>query len=375
MRYAFRILTASALALTSSFAIAAFSDKPTISFTTSFSDLDDDRGQFAQDENGFGINLSVSKKVNSLLILETEIGATETEISSGNDFRQARAGILANIRLNRSEHIAPYFLLGAGFQRSEDANGDAQNHYADVGLGVFHRITGGGMAVRADVRLRRDFFDDATQGTTEYDDLIANIGVSIPLGQTSHVTEEEYPDIAEYENSNDIDGDGIHNQADYCPGTAADAAVDINGCSNEQAAQPRQVETPEPADTSAPETAPAPLVAQAEQPNADPVATTAPATKPSPSANNSAFQFTFQKDSAELTTAGQSTQLALARELLHRKHLSVDIHANATSKNDLNYRRAKIIRQALLRYGINGDRIQLHTSYSATDVEASLRGN
>ena len=371
MRHLLRITTIGLFALSSSAAIAAFSEQPTLSVSATFMDADDDRGALATDQNGHGFSLGLLRKINDRLFLEGQLGTLKLDDNAGDELRQTNAGINAGIRLNNSQHFAPYFLVGAGFQRSELSNGEkAQNHYADLGLGIFHKLTPGGLAVRADVRLRRDFFDTSAQGTTEFDDIVANVGISLPLGQTRAVGEEAYPDIEEYERSQDSDSDGIADNADFCPRTNLGVAVDINGCSEHQLGLAQEPESTEEA-AEAPQQGAA-AESTSPEPAFEPEPTPAPSYSPAPAIPN-AFALTFVGNTTELDSSGQSAQLQLARELLHRKDLVADILANSTANNDLNARRANAVARSLKRFGIHSSRYNVQTSASVESVEARLR--
>lgn len=352
MRQLARLFLTPLLVMTCSASYAAFTDQTLLSIGLTVADADNDRGGVTADNSGFGLTLGVAKKLNSRLMLGVQSSYIKYDDDSGNQLEQTNAGIDLTTLLRKGGNVSPYVVIGAGYQRSELApSGEkAQNAYADLGLGFFHKLNEFGLMFKADARLRRDFFDDSSKGTTDYDDVIFNIGVSIPLGQRSDAP--SYEPMAEPQPFNDQDTDGVEDTQDHCPNTEADAAVDVNGCSDSQNGY--VTDTPAPA--------PAPSVAV-------------------PANQHSEHNVAFQPNSSKPTQGGAKTLDDIVRTLLHRRELVADISAGASANqsSQLSMQRAKAMREWLYKQGVSGDRIIINSQAMATDNDLNgmvrLRAN
>ena len=213
----------------SSTAAAAFSQQPVLSVSAVFANADSSRNI---DDDGSGFRLSIGKLVGTSTLLELQAGTNDYDDGS-NDLEQINIGVDANFLFNVDARVQPYLLLGLGYQENESNSNNlkAEGAYADIGVGVFSQLSDGGVSLRADLRLRRDFHDDINQNSQEFDDLIAHIGLSFPLGSNaSNSDSKPRPSNPK----TDTDRDGVNDIEDYCPGTTPHAAVDRTGCSRKQ---------------------------------------------------------------------------------------------------------------------------------------------
>lgn len=403
MHFTSRTLLICLSTLLSFSANAAFSGRPVLSTTISVADADSNRAGPSQDNNGFGIRLGLAKEINSRLMLELQLGSIEYSDNNNDKLRQINAGLELQTLLRTSGKVRPYILLGTGTQRTDVSsnNSEFQNSYADLGLGLFHILNEHGLSVRMDVRLRRDFFDDPTVGTTDYDDFIANVGISIPLGGSA---ESKIPYIEEtsYQRSEDEDADGVQNTSDYCPDTAIGHPVDVNGCSREQSENGVPASVPTTVGTE--ETSP--VINDADQDGVEdaldscsrtnegmtvdergcsdyqaaqrtagsdaPATVTPPApitTTPVIDTTPNNYNISFVNGSDQLDASGQQELNRLARALLHRKELSASILSGAANNQNLAYRRGKAISRGLSRFGVNKQRLTISTD---TNNESSV---
>lgn len=341
MRYLARLLSTSLLAVTCSAAYAGFTDQTILSVGLTVADADNDRGGVTADHAGFGFKLGLDKKLSERLVLGLQTTSLKYEDSdSGDEFKQLNAGLDLAVLLRKSGKLTPYVVAGIGIQRSDiDNSGEkVQNNYADIGLGFFHRLNEYGILFKADARLRRDFYDDNSKGTTDYDDYIFNIGIAVPFGDRSD--EPSFEPTAEPQRFSDEDSDGVDDSQDQCPNTEIGVAVDVNGCSDSQNGFT----------TEAPVPAPAPAVAV-------------------PDNQHSEHAVAFEAGSDKPTAAGANTLDDIVRTLLHRRELIADISAGASPgvSAALAKKRAETMRKWLYKQGVSDDRLLVNTGAAADD--------
>jgi OOP family OmpA-OmpF porin len=109
----------------------------------------------------------------------------------------------------------------------------------DTGIGYLlplRELTGVDMALRAEARYRMDSHHEAVAGVGGKDEFyegVLSLGLLIPFGALpaeDAPPEPEAPAAPGEPAAVDSDGDGIADDADECPETPADAAVDAAGC-------------------------------------------------------------------------------------------------------------------------------------------------
>lgn len=115
---------------------------------------------------------------------------------------------------------------------------DYDTVFGDAGLGYLFGPIGllNGGSIRAEARYRMDFHDKnelGEGGEDDFGDVVANLGVLIPLGSTP---EREVPpppppvEVVPAAAPVDSDGDGVPDELDQCPGTPAGEPVNEVGC-------------------------------------------------------------------------------------------------------------------------------------------------
>lgn len=339
---------------------AAFTQNTYLSVSGSIIEPDSDRNV---QEKSIGWRLGLAKSISSRVLLELQVSTNDYD-QDPNEFSQLSAGVDANILLFNNERLHPYIVVGAGLQRSESnlAASETQNGYADLGIGLFHQLAPNGLSMKFDMRARRDFYDDPNPGQTDYDDFIVNIGLSFPLGKNSNTPAFE-PTVA----SSDQDIDGVDDASDYCPNTAANAAVDVNGCSKKQLGLTAIIDSDK--DSVADDAdncpgTPADQVADiygcsreqysAAEPAPEPV-TTAPPALEIPAQRT----ITFHTGTATADAAGKETMTQIAKELVNRQHVRGDITGGGGNSESLNKARAQTVYKYMQRFGVPNSRISI----------------
>ena len=137
----------------------------------------------------------------------------------------------------RDGRISPYLLGGIGMQNSNyvGSKGD-ENVTASLGAGLMwdlYRNDNGSRTVqlRPEIRARYDL-----QQSNHLVDTLAQIGIAFGWGppRPEPVVEEPAPPPPPPAKCADTDNDGVCDEADKCPGTAAGVKVDSVGCPMEQ---------------------------------------------------------------------------------------------------------------------------------------------
>ncbi len=138
------------------------------------------------------------------------------------------------------------------FAEADGASDKAFNDGIDFGFGYWLGLgrwgfLGEGPALRIEGRYRHESWPNAeanrfasdfalANSSREYSDLVAVVGLSIPIGPDPNPPAEPEPEkpdpiIRVIRATADDDGDGVLNEIDKCPDTAPDTRVDRDGCS------------------------------------------------------------------------------------------------------------------------------------------------
>ncbi len=173
--------------------------------------IDDDEQRRVDDQLG-GVMLSLGQPIGEQMDIELSgfmgnwEGFDETE----------QYGVAADLHLllgdDRDAKLLPYFIVGTGYMNTLSTLApDDAGMIASLGVGADWRLKPG-VAVRADLRQRRDF-----ASSSSVDDTLFSVGFKINLGKTAP-------------RRVDSDGDGVYDDVDRCPGTPAGTVVDSSGC-------------------------------------------------------------------------------------------------------------------------------------------------
>ncbi|HEX2596230.1 MAG TPA: OmpA family protein [Luteimonas sp.] len=175
--------------------------------------------------------------------LDGQLNWQMPKANSNEDLNWAQYGISADLRRHfivDGRSWNPYLLLGLGYQRSEEEydnfpNPDSPgvrkhgNVAAKVGLGMqgdFGRV---GIRTELAVRFDMDSSSHVAPNENHFDDLLASVGVVIPLGAAPMAPVAPAP-VAPNCADMDDDGDGVNNCNDKCPGSQAGQTIGPDGC-------------------------------------------------------------------------------------------------------------------------------------------------
>lgn len=289
-------------------------------------------------KEGKGLQLSVGKAINKWVGIElAAFGHNYSRGDTGTQSLRDYGGKLDGLFFySRDPRFSPYFGIGVGSIQTDIKGTDnsSTDPFADVGLGFmkFFEIAGTELGFRGDLRYRHVFFGDDALGGVDQDEVgeaVLKFGVVVPLGPKP----EAAPKPAACPDS---DGDGVCDVADLCPETPKGTAVDAKGCPTEKSA------------------------------------------KGDPNQKFEDVHFAFDK--SELTDYAKSLLDNAATVItdLSKSYpeLKVDVSGHTDSvgtdgyNQGLSERRANVVKQYLLRKGVDGQRISTQ-AYGETRPKAT----
>jgi len=191
----------------------------------SFVDFDSERSV----QDGFsGGSLRLGTMLNDRWNFEVSATALNPDgtqgFPKGSDLDYFSFGANALAVFDRGSLFQPFLLGGLGMAEAEYQNGlDDTSPFVQAGAGLFVPLFSNAVRIRAEGVYR--YTDDDFNS----DELMFNLGVSIPFGAKKAspapvVAAAAAPVVV------DTDGDGVPDAADQCPGTPAGATVDARGC-------------------------------------------------------------------------------------------------------------------------------------------------
>lgn len=203
----------------------------------------DDDGDRKIDDSVAGGQIQVGREMSERFLLEGLLGYHDIDGFPGQ--KHLELGFNAIGRFLPDSLFSPYVIGGLGLLRADVGEpsfggsppaGTASNSVtATAGLGTFINFGDSPWALRTEWRFRHAFDDD---GLT---DQVISLGIQYSFGggadRPMPVTAGE-PEPAVYLDS---DQDGVSDDRDRCPGTAAGAKVDFNGCEVEEVIEFRNV--------------------------------------------------------------------------------------------------------------------------------------
>ena len=181
----------------------------------------DDDGARSIDDGVAGAQVSIGRGISEHFSIEGLLGYSD--ISGWDDGGlpvpdQSHLDISLNLLAfpNRNLSFSPYLLAGVGYLGVGYSTGGNENRpSATAGLGFLWRMGDSRVSIRGDYRARLAYEQD-----NNLTDFIATLGVQIGFGAGRSPTVEQL----------DSDGDGVEDYWDWCPATPAGTAVDRNGC-------------------------------------------------------------------------------------------------------------------------------------------------
>lgn len=218
-----------------------FDDRWYLTGTVGYNFQDNDR---ATNDAPFGA-IGFGKFISPEWSLDAELNYQNPQFDRQDDLLWSQYGVSVDLR----RHFAiegrgwnPYLLVGLGYQRSEeefdafpnpDSPGQRKsgNFAAKVGVGVQSKLASR-VGVRAEVAYRTSFDDSsiAAPGEDYFSDVLASVGVIIPLGPEPTTAIGPAPTTPSTCADQDSDGDGVNDCDDKCPGSQAGQTIGPNGC-------------------------------------------------------------------------------------------------------------------------------------------------
>lgn len=189
------------------------------------------------------VTLGLGKFISPNWSLDGELNYQNPNFDANQDLNWSQYGASVDLRrhfISEGRGWNPYLLMGLGYQKSEeefsrtnDRPGDRKdgNFAAKVGVGLqttFEKR----VAVRAEVAYRGDFDDKSIAAPEEswFGDVLASVGVVIPLGPPPVAAVVAPPPVAPSCADLDDDGDGVNNCDDKCPNSQPGQTIGPDGC-------------------------------------------------------------------------------------------------------------------------------------------------
>jgi OmpA-OmpF porin, OOP family len=208
----------------------AVDTRPYISVGGSYVFEDDSRDS----EGGDGYWLSVGKSFNRFWGLEFSgfHNQFDARRPGGPEWEEQGGELSVLYYYARGESFSPYFSLGAGWLETEEGTSglDSTDAFGAAGVGFFKSFSLGraDLGLRGDLRYRWLDAQDIGAGSP-FEEAVVRLGLVVPLGADPTPTPEAVP-VAKPLPVGDADGDGVPDDRDRCPDTAAGLAVDADGC-------------------------------------------------------------------------------------------------------------------------------------------------
>jgi OOP family OmpA-OmpF porin len=216
-----------------------FDDRWYLTGSAGFNLQDNDRGT----RNAPFLGLGIGKFIAPEWSVDAELNYQNPNKESNQDLNWSQYGISLDLRrhfLAEGRNWNPYVLAGVGYQRSEEEydnfpnpNSPGQreegNFAAKVGVGLQGDL--GRAALRTELAYRADFDDTSVgaPGENWFGDVLASVGVVIPLGPEPTAPVAPAP-VAPSCADMDSDGDGVNDCDDKCPGSQAGQTIGPDGC-------------------------------------------------------------------------------------------------------------------------------------------------
>ena len=223
-----------------------FDDRWYLTGSTGFNFQDNDRGT----NDAPFVALGLGKFISPNWSLDGELNYQNPKFEDNQDLLWSQYGISLDLRrhfIQEGRGWNPYIVAGLGMQRSEeeyvinspDSPAQRRDNNLAAKLGVGLQTTfDKRVAVRAEVAYRADFDDQSytaeggihQQEESYFGDVLASIGVVIPLGPKAEAAAPPPPPAAPSCADLDDDGDGVNNCDDKCPGSQAGQTIGPDGC-------------------------------------------------------------------------------------------------------------------------------------------------
>lgn len=193
------------------------------------------------------VTLGLGKFISPNWSLDGELNYQNPNFDANQDLNWSQYGVSIDARyhfIQEGRGWNPYLLMGLGYQKSEEefsqpgpVLGERKdgNFAAKVGVGL-QTTFDNAVAVRAEVAYRGDFDDKSYNPTRAgndeswFGDVLASVGVVIPLGPKPVAAVAPPPPAAPSCADLDDDGDGVNNCDDKCPNSQPGQTIGPDGC-------------------------------------------------------------------------------------------------------------------------------------------------
>ncbi|MEN5427307.1 OmpA family protein [Stenotrophomonas pennii] len=190
------------------------------------------------------VTLGLGKFISPNWSLDGELNYQNPNFDANQDLNWSQYGASLDLRrhfVQEGRGWNPYLLFGLGYQKSEEesaavnANGPIERKdggfAAKLGAGL-QTTFDKRVAVRAEVAYRADFDDQSVAAPSEdwFGDVLASVGVVIPLGPAPVAAVPAPAPVAPSCADLDDDGDGVNNCDDKCPDSQPGQTIGPDGC-------------------------------------------------------------------------------------------------------------------------------------------------
>ena len=237
-----KILTAAllgGLAFAQAASAQEFDDRWYLTGSAGFNFQDGDRGT---NDAPFA-TLGLGKFISPNWSLDGELNYQNPNFDSNKDKNWSQYGVSLDLRrhfIKEGRGWNPYIVGGLGYQKSEEEYNPIGGGLADRKDGNVAAKLGVGLqttfekrvAVRAEVAYRADFDDQSIAARDEswFGDVLASVGVVIPLGPAPVAAAPAPAPVAPSCADLDDDGDGVNNCDDKCPDSQPGQTIGPDGC-------------------------------------------------------------------------------------------------------------------------------------------------
>ena len=220
-----------------------FDDRWYLTGATGFNFQDSDRGT----NDAPFVSIGLGKFISPTWSLDFDLNYQNPNMDANQDLNWSQYGASFDLRrhfVQDGRGWNPYLLIGLGYQQSEEefdafpnpnSPGEREdgNFAAKVGLGLQSTFDKA-VAVRAELAYRHDFDDQSYHAPSEsgFGDLLASVGVVIPLGPKPVAAPPPAPPAPVAPSCADLDddGDGVNNCNDKCPNSQPGQTIGPDGC-------------------------------------------------------------------------------------------------------------------------------------------------
>lgn len=189
--------------------------------------------------------LGVGKFVNPNWSVDAELNYQNPKANRDEDLNFSQYGISVDARRHfraDGRRFNPYVVMGVGYNRAEEefnafpdpnSPGQSDRGYATAKLGAGVQADFSRVSLRGELAARHSFDGDSVVAPNEsgFTDMLASIGVVVPLGAAATAAVGPAPDAPMQTCSDlDDDNDGVNNCDDACPASTAGQTIGPNGC-------------------------------------------------------------------------------------------------------------------------------------------------